>query len=232
MFERIENPAGACRRRGAASLRGLLLCALLAGAGSAGAQTVYRWVDDKGVTHYGSAPPPGVQAAPMRGAPAPQSADAASQARAERQRVLDQADRLAAERLRQQGQQQAKDEAAQRRAQAQLQRCASARAELDILSQGGPVFGRNAQGERVAVEEGQRERVVARLRGEVAEACVPGDAAQDAATRQRLDGAEQRTRCNLARDQVRELEGAGSRVSASDLARVREQVNQLCGSAR
>ena len=39
--------------------RALFLIAALAAAGAAGAQTIYRWTDAQGKTHYTSDPPPG-----------------------------------------------------------------------------------------------------------------------------------------------------------------------------
>jgi len=48
-------------------MRLLLLALLVAGAGAAQAQQMYRWTDKNGKVNYGQNPPPGVVAKAVRG---------------------------------------------------------------------------------------------------------------------------------------------------------------------
>lgn len=204
-----------------------LALGLVLGATAAAAQTVYRWTDANGRTQYGSTPPPGVKASPVTTS-APPSAEAASQAQAERQRVLQRAEQMTSSRERVESQQRQKSEAEEKQATERRQRCAQARQELALFEGGGAVFGRNERNERVAVDESRRDAITARLRQAVAAYCVDGDTGQEAVSRQTQAEALARTRCNRARDVVRDLEAAGTRVPAWELDNAREQQRKAC----
>lgn len=121
----------------------LALAGLLAVAAPAGAGQFYKWVDEKGVTHYGEKPPAGRQAAPVK-----VNADASSDQEAEIQRLQSQRSANAT------AQEKAAAAQAERQAQAlpadeqeRLRKiCDQHRKNLDTLRAGGRVSVRDAQG--------------------------------------------------------------------------------------
>lgn len=124
-------------------------------AGGAAAQ-MYKCVDARGVTHYADKPTPGCSnaAVDIRGSPpisgriAPPPEDTAQQEVDFRRR---QAEREEAERIEQ-----------AERAQAE-RRCASLRAQRDVLASGSRLARIDAQGERVYVDDAERERRLAEV---------------------------------------------------------------------
>ena len=198
--------------------------------GNASAQDIYKWVDNKGVTQYSTTPPPPDVPATRIRAATPVSVDAASQAKAQAKQLIDDAERRAAERSREQALAQARDEAERRSVAARVQRCARAREQLDVVVRGGPVYRYNDRGERIYLEDSRRDAEIARLRGEVAADCSGDDAAQDTATRQRAADAAGSAQCNVARDSLRDLETPGSRAPAWEIAQAREKARRVCGS--
>jgi Domain of unknown function (DUF4124) len=189
------------------------------------AAEVFRWTDAQGRTHYGSQPPPGVQAQPVRSA-APLPPDAAERAQKERQHLLERADSLDEARRAAQDRQ---AEQAQRDAQARRQRCALARSELRLYDAERPVFTRDRQGQRVYEDDATRDANAARLRAEVATHCGAGDAARDPGVGQGSQAAAARRRCNLAREALRDLQAVGARVSAAELQQAGDRVRAACG---
>ncbi len=127
----------------------LMLLAVVAWTSGTWAQTVYKWVDRNGVTQYSSSPPPAGASGVLVGVPPPPSAEAASQAKAAAQRASDEAKRFEADRLREQADKQLKADAARRSAVDRLQRCATAREQLNVLKKPVPVYSRNERGERI-----------------------------------------------------------------------------------
>jgi uncharacterized protein DUF4124 len=136
--------------------------ALMLSAGLAFGQ-VYRWVDEKGVTHYGAEPPQGAKARevedklanpPGTGAPRPE--DWQDKERQFRQRQIEA------------GQAQAKkdQEAQRRRAMCNEQRDLLARLRVSRR-----VYRLNDQGERVYQEDAERETAIARQEKLVAQYC-------------------------------------------------------------
>ena len=196
--------------------------------GAAVAQGIYKWVDSKGVTQYSATPPPpGVSATFIPSVPGP-SAEAASQAKADAKRQIDDANRRAAERAREQSQRPPRDAAGQRDEAVRVRACATAREQLSVVERGGPVFRYNERRERIYLADSARDAEIARLRGEVATSCRGDAAAQDAATRQRVAEAARFARCDHARDGLRDLEALGSRVVAADIELARQSVSRFC----
>jgi hypothetical protein len=209
-----------------------LLVTAMAWTGQACAQTVYKWVDRNGVTQYSSSPPPVGASSVVVPVPPPPSAEAASQAKAAAQRASDEAKRREAERLREQGDTQFKDDAARRAAAGRLQRCAKAREQLELLMKPAPVYRHNERGERIYLEDSARDAEIARLRSEVAMYCSSADEMQklqDAATREQATSAAQRAKCNEAREQLRDMQADPSRLPAADIEQARQRVRLLCG---
>ena len=139
-------------------LRAAVLLSALLLSGAAGAQ-VFKWVDKDGKTHYGEKPPDGVKATEV-GVPAPGPAtvpdDWRRREQESRQRRIDREQQEGAERATRSG-----DE----------QRCAQARRRLELLKAQVRMFSRNAKGEKVYLEDADREREIAAEEGRAAKAC-------------------------------------------------------------
>jgi uncharacterized protein DUF4124 len=136
--------------------------ALLLSAGAAFGQ-VYRWVDEKGVTHYGAQPPQGAKArevddklATPPGAAAPPREDWQQKEREFRQRQI------------QSGEAEAKkaQEGERRRAV-----CNEQRDRLARLRQAPRTYQLDEKGERVFLDDRQRDDAIARQEKTVAQYC-------------------------------------------------------------
>jgi hypothetical protein len=128
-----------------------LACAL-ALALPAGAESVYKWVDDKGVTHFSQTPPDGTDAQRLevRTAPASPAADApAADAK--------------------------KDDAKPERTEAQrkerAERCKNAHAALDKLNSPDPVVRYGEKGEQIAVGDDERPGYIEQVKKVIAQQC-------------------------------------------------------------
>lgn len=141
-------------------------CLALAAAG-AFAQAMYRWVDEKGVTHFSEHPPPGDAKAtkiqpkvtpPSSGAAAPRGGpeDWKAQELEFRKRQVERGKREQAE----------EREKAEREA-----RCADARKRLAFLEEHGAIYRRKDDGSRVYMSEEARESAIAEQRRAVRESC-------------------------------------------------------------
>ena len=145
---------------------GLLLCAAPTSA------QMYKWVDDKGVTHYSESPPPGrkaqqVQTTPAPSPPAtPKPAEPAStwgdKERAFRQRTIE---REYAEETKQK-----KD--AERIAM-RREACLEARYMINALSGGVPVYKLNEKGEREYLADNARADRLQRAKENAETYCRP-----------------------------------------------------------
>ena len=134
--------------------------------------------------------------------------------------------------MREQADQQLKDDAARRSAECRLQRCAKAREQLDVPTKPAPAYRHNERGERIYLEDSARDAEIARLRSEVARYCSSADEMQnlqDAATRQRATSAAERAKCNEAQDLLRDLQADPSRLPVADIEASRQRVRLLCG---
>jgi hypothetical protein len=149
----------------------LVLVAALAFSAGAAAQ-MYKWKDNDGRMQYGDTPPPGVDATPMRGAPASGPAPSAPAAKgdAKSEKPLSPE---AAFRKRQADREAADEKAAKEQAQADQKRanCEQAQAQLRTLESGVRIATVNAQGERVIMEDDQRAAATQRAQKAVADYC-------------------------------------------------------------
>jgi len=127
---------------------------------------VFKWVDEEGKVHYGDAPPAQGDAETVRTAPPPSDEE-----------VLRSRDRLDA--LREQTavlnkareEREKQKEAAEREEAQRKQRCLRAQTELGIAQFEGGVFHWDEQGNRVYMEDDEREAQRARARKDVDKFC-------------------------------------------------------------
>jgi hypothetical protein len=132
-------------------------------AASAHAQ-MYKCVDERGTTHYTDKPGPECKgdkvdiraAPPLSGRIDGRTEDLAGAERDFRQRQIDQA---------------LQDKDAARKLEAQKRRCASMHAEYRRLTSGVRLARINEKGERVYVEDAERDRRAAQLKTDIARNC-------------------------------------------------------------
>ena len=145
--------------------------ALVAGLGllPAVAQTIYKWVDEKGVTHFTETPPPpGAKGGKIEVKPTPPSSDRASDDPAtwkERARTLEQ---------QRHDPENAEDKArktAQRERSEREQRCRKAHVALDQLNNVGRLYVYDAKGERQYLSDEERPAEIGKAKRAIAEAC-------------------------------------------------------------
>ena len=141
----------------------ILVVAALFAAVSASAQTMYKWVDEKGVTHFSQDPPPdGNKGAQKIEVKPIQSDRAASDNWRQREQESKQ---LRAK----QGVEQARNreqEEAQRG-----QRCRAAQRRADAMKNYARVFRLDEKGERVYYDDKQRESELAEAQSDIAKYC-------------------------------------------------------------
>lgn len=133
---------------------------------------VYKWVDDKGVTHYSDAPPAAQRARELPEVPAPAAAPPASPAA---QRWEEQAQALQKERLKREAAYEAgrKAEDARRQEEAvRKARCEQAQQDLYLLATGRRIYTIDDRGERVFVEDKDRPAMMQRKRQLIDESCT------------------------------------------------------------
>lgn len=145
-------------------MRLALAAALLLLASTAGAATMYKCVDARGVTHYTEKPLPGCKGRevdiqpqpPTGGGAAPPPRSVGDEERDFRRRQIER------ERA-------AQKEAAE--AKSRAQRCQALRAEIARLTHARRVFATDDKGERVAIDDATRARRLAELQDEAGRAC-------------------------------------------------------------
>jgi hypothetical protein len=147
-------------------LRAAVLAACVLAAPSAFADAMYKWVDEKGVTHFSSDPPPDGKAQKIDVKPAPPSSSAPPKPltlEEVRKRALDLHDeRLAKEK---------RDEDAKAAAEKQKARCLQARDNLEGLERARRIYSLNERGERVYVDDNERAAALARAQKAVETSC-------------------------------------------------------------
>lgn len=143
-------------------MRVLLLCACLA-APCALAQQMYKWVDEKGVTHYSETPPPdgtkGASKIEVK-TPTPDRAptdnwrerEAQSKERRAKQGVQDEQERM--------------KEDSQR-----ASNCRRAQRQADTMTHPGSIYRLNEKGERVFMEDKERAAKLDEAQQDVARYC-------------------------------------------------------------
>ena len=142
-------------------MRIVLVAALLAAA-TASAQKLYKWVDEKGVTHYSESPPADKgESARFQHKVAPGNAVAPEDWK---QRELEwrkqKVDRDSKDRP--------SDDAA---ARDKARRCRTAQAQLDQLRNTRRIYRLDDKGERVYVEDDQRPELMDKAQREIRESC-------------------------------------------------------------
>jgi len=149
----------------------VLTAALALSAGSTHA-AIYKWVDEKGVTQYSSEkPPPGKKVhqlqTPPPEPPSPATVPSAPAAKTWQEKEAEFQRRRAAE-----DEARMKREAAEQAAAVERTRsCALARQNLHAIEQERAVYWIDERGERVYLEDKDREQVRQRLRQLVEENC-------------------------------------------------------------
>jgi Domain of unknown function (DUF4124) len=141
------------------------------GAAFAQAQ-VYKWVDEKGVTQYGSTPPPGkgqkIIDAPSQSAPN-QAGQKPKPTSVQEQEIEFRMRRAEAE------EKQRKEEdariAAQRRAGEQRESCIKAREDLQALTEQRRIYSLDERGERVYLDDKERPQAIENAKQAVARYC-------------------------------------------------------------
>jgi len=127
---------------------------------------MFKCVDENGITHYTDKPPPGCRGSavdirpqpPISGKSAPRNEDFT---RADRDFRNRQMDRERAE----------KEDA--RKREAQKRRCASLQAEYERFTSGRRIARTNEKGERIYMEDAEREQRAAKLKNDIAQGCPP-----------------------------------------------------------
>lgn len=149
----------------------VLLCALLCCVpiGVATAQ-VFKWVDEKGVTHYGERPPHGQQAQPVETKPSPTPSPGSTPSPGKAHGGENWQERnLEFQKRRIQREQQAERE--QREAKNRQRRCNVARDDLRRLESSRRLYDLNDKGERVYLDDAGRTAALERARRSVERSC-------------------------------------------------------------
>lgn len=133
---------------------------------SAPAHAIYKWVDEKGVTHFSDDPPPdGKKSQKIEPRVTPPSSDAKPADWKQREQ----------EQRKKRIEQDQKDEyqkaKAQNNAAERQNRCLYARRELHVLEKQVPVYHVNEKGEKVYLEDRDRPGQVAKWKQAVGEYC-------------------------------------------------------------
>lgn len=210
---------------------GFFLFAALAWPPSAGSE-IYKWVDERGVTHYSeSAPSPGTRSSTVRVPERSPSDDAAFREQA--QQRFDEANRRRADRKRELDLQREREEAAQRSVADRVARCSFARRQLATLKLGRAVYRRDEKGERRYLDDSDFDAEVVRYQKEVSDFCdgtSDGVPADDAKIPTRIP-VDRRELCTRAHETLRELEASGRQVPAWEIEAARERARRTCGES-
>jgi hypothetical protein len=128
---------------------------------TAPAQQMYRWVDEKGTTHFSEYPPPEGNAAKIEVKPTG----------TEKPRVDDWKERELESRQRRAAQGAAEDQARKKNEAGRAQNCRRAQQGLDTVKNSRRVYDLNDKGERVYLDDKDRPAEIARWTGEVEKYC-------------------------------------------------------------
>lgn len=141
-------------------IRALLLSLALVPLAAA-AQTIYKWVDEKGVTHFSESPPPDGKATKVEVKP---SGD-------EKPRVDDWKERELESRQRRTQKESAEEQARVNEERERTQRCSRAREGLDTVKNSRRVYRLDDKGERVYMEDKDRPDAIEKWSREVERYC-------------------------------------------------------------
>ena len=150
----------------AAAGRTLIALAVLLAA-ALPAQAIYKWVDEKGVTHFSDDPPPdGKKAQKIEPKVTPPSSDAKpmeswkQREQESRKNKIEQDQKSESQKARSQ------NDAAER-----TYKCSYARRELNILEKQVPIYTVNEKGDRVYMEDKDRPAEIAEYKRAIAQYC-------------------------------------------------------------
>lgn len=130
------------------TLAPLLLAPLFLTTGQAGAEGVYKWLDEQGRPHFAGTPPAGKKADKLNIPAAPaEPAAAGSKTWQEQLQLSNQRRQLARD----------KEQEAAKRQQDDERRCLAARRYVDTLNRQRPLYNVNDQGGRDYLDDGQRQ---------------------------------------------------------------------------
>jgi len=146
-------------------LYGLFCCSVI---GPAAAQ-VYKWVDERGVTHYGERPPQGQQARPVETTPPAKPAEPDTPPVKPRASEDWQDKNIEFQRRRIQREQQTERE--QKEAKQKQRRCILAKDDLRQMESVERLYDLNEKGERVYLDDAARKAGIERARQFVARTC-------------------------------------------------------------
>lgn len=148
--------------------RTLAAACLALAAFAAGAQTMYKWVDEKGTTHFSEHPPPdGKKAAKVEPKVTPPSSPATAAPKSDAQSWRAQE----AEFRKRQVERGQRDQAEQRERAERGQQCSEARRRLTSLQNTNLIYRDNEDGTRSYLNEAQRESAITRQREAIREVC-------------------------------------------------------------
>lgn len=151
-----------------------LLVVLLATAAAVLGATLYKWVDERGVTHYSETPPAKQKAQEIQIQPPPPSGVESTKPpqappKTWQQKALEaQLRRETAERQEEAEQARAREVERQR-----LERCLWARQTLHTLQMQRPVYQLNEYGERVYIDDAKRAAEIERMKQRIQSNCNP-----------------------------------------------------------
>ena len=152
----------------------LLSCLVLWAAPSPG--QMYKWVDERGVTHYSEKPPPGRKAQQIQSAPTAPAAPATSppanpaQTWSEQERDFR---RRAIERDQAAEKKQKKEDEENYRSAMRRERCLDAQHTVTALSENRPVYSINQRGEREYIDDSARPAALQRAKQNAETYCRP-----------------------------------------------------------
>ena len=139
-----------------AALLALALVAL-----AAMAQPMYKWVDEKGVTHFSESPPPDGKATKVEVKPTG----------TEKPRTDDWKERELESRQRRAQKDGAEDETRKKEERERAQRCTRAQEGLDTVTNSRRVYRLDDKGERVYMEDAERPAAIEKWRQEAQRYC-------------------------------------------------------------
>ena len=135
----------------AATRRAVIL--LVAAIAATPAWAIYKWVDEKGVTHFSQDPPPdGRKATKVEPKVTPPSSTPAAPTDWKKKEQDSRKQRIERDQSDEAAKAKAHNEAAER-----ANKCNRAKRDLEVLNRQAPVYSRNERGERVYVEDKDRE---------------------------------------------------------------------------
>jgi hypothetical protein len=142
--------------------------AILAALALPAAAQIYKWVDEKGRTHYGEKPPEGVKAVEMGAAPPSSGSNPVPPAQPDWKQKELEAKRQRIDREKKESQESAR---AERGAAERQYRCEDGRRRLAMLDEQIRLYDRNDKGEKVYMEDKDRPAAYDAARRLVAENC-------------------------------------------------------------